>query len=58
MKKNVLTILGVVGVIGFFALVFMPREKLKEMNIPFVNNEKGDSEGIYRNKKRNIRKLY
>ena len=46
MKKNVLMILGVVGVIGFFALVFMPREELKEINIPFINNEKGgDSKG-------------
>jgi len=43
MKKNVLTILGVVvGVIGFFALVFMPREKLKEINIPFVNIGTGE----------------
>lgn len=43
MKKNVLTILGVVvGVIGFFALIFMPREKLKEMNIPFVNIGTGE----------------
>lgn len=40
MKKNVLTILGVVGVIAILGLIFMPREKLKEMNIPFVGNEK------------------
>ncbi len=46
MKKNVLTILGVVGIIAILGLIFMPREKLKEMNIPFVNNGNGgDSKG-------------
>lgn len=42
MKKSVLTILGIVGVIAILGLIFMPREKLKEMNIPFVNIGTGE----------------
>ena len=40
MKKNVLTIVGVVRVIAILGLIFMPREKLKEIKIPFINNNK------------------
>lgn len=41
MKKGVLTIIGVIAVIGIFVYIFIPREKLQEINLPF-NSSKED----------------
>ena len=43
MKKSVFIILGVVLVMGVLVLIFMPREKLKEMNLPFSSPKESES---------------
>ncbi len=45
MKKSVLTILSILGVIGVFLFIFMPREKIKELNIPFFSNKNQKNDG-------------
>ncbi len=43
MKKNVLTILEIIGVVVILFVIFMPRGKIKELSIPFFSNKNDEN---------------
>lgn len=42
MKKSILTVLVVLLIVGTLCFICIPREKLKKVNIPFINNGKSE----------------